>query len=231
MNPLQLYVLAGPNGAGKSTLSETFVSPGTDIFDGDKEMASLRHQYPMTDSGTLYDAANGIVFQKRKEHAITTGNDFAFETNFRTADVMDSVKQFKKAGYQTRLIFIGLPSLTDSLFRVDVRVKAGGHFVDAENVGKNFSGGLENLVNYYDKFSSVDVFESTMEQSSPFKMNALLTIKNGIVTAQAENLPEWVMRLCNEIDKKHEQEIRSQVQEQPKQKKDRGRNGGFELGM
>jgi hypothetical protein len=32
----------------------------------------------MTDSGDLYDAANGIIFQTRKEYAIAAGNDFAF---------------------------------------------------------------------------------------------------------------------------------------------------------
>lgn len=232
MNPLQLYVLAGPNGAGKSTLSETFVPPGTDIFDGDKEIALLRHKYPMTDSGDLYDAANGIIFQTRKEYAIAAGNDFAFETNFRTKEVMESVKQFENAGYETRLIFIGLPTIEDSLSRVQMRVKAGGHFVDADNVGKNFSGGMENLISFYDRFTSVDVFESSMEQESPFKMNSLVTIKYGIITAQAENLPNWVMRLSNEIDSKREQEIRSHIQKQPKHGKNRGqdRDGGMGIG-
>lgn len=232
MNALQLYVLAGPNGAGKSTLSETFVPPGTDIFDGDKEIALLRDKYPMTDSGDLYNAANGIVFQKRKEYAIAAGNDFAFETNFRTKEVMESVRQFEKAGYETRLIFIGLPTIEDSLFRVEMRVKAGGHFVDVDNVGRNFSGGIENLISFYDRFTSVDVFESSMEQESPFKMNSLFTIKNGIITAQAENVPNWVMRLRNEIENKHEQEIRSHIQKQPKQEKNRGqdRDGGMGMG-
>lgn len=66
MKSLQLYVLCGPNGAGKSTPSESFVPPGTDIFDGDREMSILKDQYPMTDSGTLYAAANGVIFQRRK---------------------------------------------------------------------------------------------------------------------------------------------------------------------
>ncbi|WP_113662375.1 AAA family ATPase [Pedobacter nanyangensis] len=195
MRPLQLYVLCGPNGAGKSTLSETFVPPSTDIFDGDREMALLRHQYPMTDSGTLYEAANGIIFDKRKENAITSGSDFAFETNFRTAQVMESVRQFRDAGYETRMIFIGLPSIEASIDRVNMRVKAGGHFVDAENVNKNFTGGLENLVRFYDGFDSVDLLESTIDQNEPFKVAALMTIKNGVVVARAEKLPEWAMKI------------------------------------
>lgn len=231
MRPLQLYVLCGPNGAGKSTLSETFVPPGTDIFDGDREMALLRHQYPMTDSGTLYEAANGIIFDKRKENAITSGSDFAFETNFRTAQVMESVRQFRDAGYETRMIFIGLPSIEASIDRVNMRVKAGGHFVDAENVNKNFTGGLENLVRFYDGFDSVDLLESTIDQNEPFKVAALMTIKNGVVVARAEKLPEWAMKIPKEIERKLQQQIEERLSKGKNVGKGTSRDNGHGFGM
>lgn len=232
MKPLQLYVLSGPNGAGKSTLSETFVPPGTDIFDGDKELAILKHQYPMTDSGTLYDAANSVVFQTRKNKAITAGTDFAFETNFRSKDVMDSVEQFKQSGYQTNLIFIGLPSIEASINRVDMRVKAGGHFVDADNVNKNYTGGLTNLVKFYDQFDSVDILESTIGQNEPFKISSLMTLKKGIITAMAANLPDWVNKIPESIERRHQQQIQAQIDQQKEQKEelkksqDRGKGYG-----
>jgi predicted ABC-type ATPase len=229
MKPLQLYVLSGPNGAGKSTLSGTFVPPGTDIFDGDKEMAILKHQYPMTDSGTLYEAANGIVFQKRKDNAITGRNDFAFETNFRTEEVMDSVRQFKDAGYEVRMIFIGLPSVEASINRVDMRVKAGGHFVDVENVNKNFIGGLKNLTKFYDQFDSVDILESTIGHNEPFKMNSLLTIKKGIISAAIEKLPDWALAIPEAIERKHQIDIQNQIKKEQDTKRDLGneRNKGL----
>lgn len=165
----------------------------------------------MTDSGTLYEAANGVIFQRRKENAIIQGNDFAFETNFRTAQVMESVKQFRDAGYETRMIFIGLPSVEASVNRVNMRVKAGGHFVDAENVNKNFTGGLENLARFYDQFHSVDIFESTIEQNEPFKVAALMTIKNGVMVARAEKLPDWALKIPREIERKLQQEIQDRL--------------------
>ena len=231
MKPLQLYVLCGPNGAGKSTLSETFVPPGTDIFDGDREMALLKHQYPMTDSGTLYEAANGIIFDRRKENAITSGSDFAFETNFRMAQVMESVRQFRDAGYETRMIFIGLPSVEASIDRVNMRVKAGGHFVDAENVNKNFTGGLENLVRFYDQFDSVDLLESTIDQNEPFRMAALMTIKNGVVVARAEKLPEWAMKIPKEIERKLQQQIKEKLSKDANIGKGTSRDNGHGFGI
>lgn len=231
MKPLQLYVLCGPNGAGKSTLSETFVPPGTDIFDGDREMTLLKHQYPMTDSGTLYEAANGIIFDRRKENAITSGSDFAFETNFRTAQVMESVRQFRDAGYETRMIFIGLPSVEASIDRVNMRVKAGGHFVDAENVNKNFAGGLENLVKFYDHFDSLDLLESTIDQNEPFKVAALMTIKNGVVVARAEKLPEWAMKIPKEIERKLQKQIEEKLSKGKNVGKGTSRDNGHGFGM
>jgi len=231
MKPLQLYVLCGPNGAGKSTLSESFVPPGTDVFDGDKEMSILKDQYPMTDSGTLYEAANDVIFQRRKENAIAQGNDFAFETNFRTAQVMESVKQFRDAGYETRMIFIGLPSIEASVNRVNMRVKAGGHFVDTENVNKNFTGGLENLEKFYDQFDSADIFESSIDQNEPFKVAALMTIKDGVLVAKADKLPDWAIKIPQEIERKLQQKIQDKLSNRKHLGKGIDRDNDRGLGM
>jgi predicted ABC-type ATPase len=237
MKPLQLYVLSGPNGAGKSTLSETFVPPGTDIFDGDKELAILKHKYPMTDSGTLYESANEYVFQARKNRAITAGMDFAFETNFRTEEVMKTVAQFKEKGYQINLIFIGLPSVQASINRVDMRVKAGGHFVDAENVNKNYTGGLENLIKFYDRFDTVDIMQSNIGENESFKISSLMTIKQGIITARAQDLPDWVNKILEAIELKHQQKIQAELnlqrekQEKLREAQERGNNLGSGRGI
>jgi predicted ABC-type ATPase len=121
MKQPQLYVFAGPNGAGKSTLSASMLLPGTPIFDGDKEFALLKKEFPSTDSGDLYDAVNGHIFSDWKDKAKSQSMDCAFETNFRSSDVMNSISEFKKSGYQTRLIFFGLDGLEASIERVKLR--------------------------------------------------------------------------------------------------------------
>ncbi|MBB6131655.1 hypothetical protein [Mucilaginibacter lappiensis] len=151
MRTPQLYVFARPNGAGKSTLSATMVPPGTPIFDGDKELALLRKQFPGLDSGNLHDAINGYIYHDWKELAIQSGSDCAFETNFRLPDVMQSVDQFKNSGYEARLIFFGLDYIEVSVDRVAMHIAQVGHHISRENYEK----GLKNIAIYYNGFDSV----------------------------------------------------------------------------
>jgi predicted ABC-type ATPase len=119
MNIPQLFVFAGPNGAGKSTLSATMLAEATPIFDGDKEFAKLKKTFEATDSGTLYNAVNGHIFDDWKNEQLSAKRDCAFETNFRSAEVMDTVNMFKQQGYQTTLIYFGLPEVKDAIERVN----------------------------------------------------------------------------------------------------------------
>ncbi|MEN0094075.1 MAG: zeta toxin family protein [Pedobacter sp.] len=233
MKALELIVLSGPNGAGKSTLSEGYVPPGTDIFDGDKEMAILKHRYPMTDSGTLYEAANGVVFAQRKEQAIRSGNDFAFETNFRSETVMDSVAEFQRNGYRTTLYHIGLPSVEASMNRVDIRVKSGGHFVDPENITQNYERGLENLAKFYDRFDQVNILESEMDQEVPFRMSALMRIEKGIITYKIDQLPEWAQKIVEVVGQRKQSEIDQRLRNvtDVRPSKERGRDKGNDFGL
>ena len=111
----QLFVFAGPNGAGKSTLSATMLPLGTPVFDGDKELALLRKQFAGIDSGNLYDAVTGHIFPDWKNEMQAKHIDCAVETNFRSADVINTVNEFKNKGYEAQLIYFGLDSLEASV--------------------------------------------------------------------------------------------------------------------
>ena len=112
-----------------------------------------------------------------------------------------------------------------------MRVKAGGHFVDADNVNKNYTGGLTNLVKFYDQFDSVDILESTIDQNEPFKISSLMTLKKGIITAMAANLPDWVNNIPIAIERKHQQQIQAQIDQQEELKKSQDRGKGYGGGI
>jgi predicted ABC-type ATPase len=200
MKQPQLYVFAGPNGAGKSTLSASMLLPDTPIFDGDKEFALLKKQFPSTDSGNLYEAVNGHIFSVWKDKAKTLSVDCAFETNFRSSEVMNSVAEFKKSGYQTRLIFFGLDSLEASIERVKLRVASGGHQVSLDNIKANYEMGLENLTKFYHDFHSVHIVKSFASNELDNKLTSYLTIENGSVKEQAELIPNWANELIKVIE-------------------------------
>ena len=187
-----LYVFAGPNGAGKSTLSSSLVPEGTPIFDGDKEFALLKRSFANTDSATLFDAVNGHIFEDWKAKQLKTNAVCAFETNFRSAQVMDSVTQFKQNDYETRLLFFGLDSVEAAIQRVAIRVSLGGHNVSLENIKANYKEGLKNLGAYYKAFDQVEIWQNFRYDEPTMTAQPLLKIEKGSITEKLEELPTWL---------------------------------------
>lgn len=192
MNTPELFVFAGPNGAGKSTLSATMLAEGTPIFDGDKVFAQLKITYDTTDSGTLYDAVNGHIFEDWKRDQLKNKRDCAFETNFRSPQVMNTVKEFQQHGYRTILLWFGLSDLQEAYKRVDLRVAKGGHFVSIENIQANFSEGLRNLELYFREFNEVHFYQNISPDAERLDMSPLISTRDGNVISQAMWTPDWL---------------------------------------
>jgi len=186
----ELYVIAGPNGSGKTTFSADLVPPGIAIFDGDKELLQLQQKFTGTDPSRLMEYINEEYFPEKKEAAIRSRTDFAFETNFATSDVMQTAKLFKSAGYETNLIYIGLASVQDALQRVDLRVRKGGHFVTAENIRTNYEAGIHNLQAHIRDFDRSLIYDDT-GKSKQSLLRILYKIQNGILREKAPNIPQW----------------------------------------
>jgi predicted ABC-type ATPase len=198
MNP-QLYVFAGPNGAGKSTLSASMLDEGTPVFDGDKEFARLRQLFDTTDSGDLYDAVNGHVFDNWKTAQIELKRDCAFETNFRSAEVMNSVNLFKQQGYEVHLLFFGLETIVASVDRVKLRVAGGGHFVSLENIKANYTEGLKNLGRFFRDFDSVSLLHNFAARANEAQIKPVMKIEKGLVIEQAAGQPDWVQQFTKKF--------------------------------
>jgi predicted ABC-type ATPase len=190
----QLYVFAGPNGAGKSSFSGFLLGPGIPIFDGDKEFAKLKQRFNGTDSSNLYDAVNGPVFDHWKQLQLSTKADCAFETNFRSAAVMNTIRQFADNGYETNMYFFGLESIQAASERVRLRVAEGGHDVSLENIKANYDEGLKNLQAYFGDFDRVYLFQNFAGINEPALLTPLMHINKGQIVERATNLPDWVAR-------------------------------------
>lgn len=188
----QLMVFAGPNGAGKSTLSATMLADGTPIFDGDKEFAKLKQRFDATDSGTLYDAVNGHIFEAWKNEQLLAKSDCAFETNFRSVAVMNTVSQFKRQGYETTLFWFALPEIKDAIERVELRVLSGGHQVSLENIKTNFTEGLKNLKQFFKDFDHVRFYQNIAQANNELEISHYLTLEKGMIIKQTATLPDWL---------------------------------------
>jgi len=189
-----LYVIAGPNGAGKSTVSRDLLSPDVEIFDGDKEFARLEQSYPDIDPVHLHMVVLEDLFEERKAAAIQGKYDFAYETNFSSEKAIQTPQQFRQAGYDLNLIYIGLSNEKNAIERVSFRVKMGGHQVEADQILTNYRDGLSNLEKYIGYFDKARVYHSVraLEMRPP---RLLYAFEKGTLLRQQQPIPKWARHL------------------------------------
>jgi len=191
-NPV-LFIVAGPNGSGKSLFSKEFTESEIEIFDGDKHMAALLKKYPETGSEALWSYINENIFEEQKQRAFKAHVNFVFETNFSSPDPMKTAREFKKAGYEIYLLFMGLNSLAESIKRVAYRVAKGGHSVTEESIRYNFEFGYKNLYEHVTEFDIVILFDNGVALiDEPVEPEEILQIIKGKVYLKVKNYPARV---------------------------------------
>ena len=186
-NP-QLLFVAGPNGAGKSTFSKELSEPGAVIFDVDKVVLRIEAQLPNMPKKQVYEEATQEFF-KQATAAVKDNRHFTLETNFRDEGLADIVAQFKGYGYTTNLIYLTLESIDQSVFRVNQRVKNGGHFVDLKTIEQNYKLGLQYLEKFADRFDNLEVVNASGDFA---KMRSLLSVQEKQLVYLNEDLPDWI---------------------------------------
>jgi predicted ABC-type ATPase len=191
-NPV-LFIVAGPNGSGKSLFSNELTISDLVVFDGDKHMATLIKKYPETGSDALWSFINENIFEDQKQKAIESRLNYAFETNFSSDNPMKTAREFKKAGYDIHLVFMGLNSLEESIERVAFRVRKGGHKVSEESIRYNYEFGYKNLYKYVTEFDSVILFDNGIALiEEPVIPHEILQITKGKIYLRIKDYPDWV---------------------------------------
>jgi len=199
-----LFIIAGPNGSGKSLFSTTITQLKSEVFDGDKHLATLKKSFPEIGSDVLLDRVNDGLFAAAKEEAIYKNEDFAFETNFVADDPLFSMRQFKEAGYEIHLIYMGMSSVEDCIQRVSLRVKKGGHKVPEPSIIHNYKTGYKNLYKYYSEFNSVTLIDNPIALDEIYQVPVkLLLFKNETLYVEDVDLPDWVIKFIEHIQKQY----------------------------
>ncbi len=144
---LELVVLAGPNGAGKSTLAPWLLRDGwgiRDFVNADEIAKGLSGFQPET----VALQAGRLMWERLEELAVNR-KSFAFETTLASRTYAPWIVKRHAEGYQTRLVFIWLPSAEMAIQRVTDRVRVGGHHIPNDVIRRRYAGGLRNLFELY----------------------------------------------------------------------------------
>ena len=143
----RIIIIAGPNGAGKTTFAREYLLKEAhcpDFVNVDLIAAGLS---PFDPDRAAIRA--GRIMLAEIQRRVRKGESFAFETTLSGHVYARMIPQWRTAGYQVRLIFLGLPGPEFAIARVATRVAQGGHNVASAVVRRRFEAGLRNLENIY----------------------------------------------------------------------------------
>lgn len=94
---------------------------------------------------------------------------------------------------------MGLDSVEASIERVKLRVAKGGHAVPLEYININYTESLTNLRKFYNRFTSVHLYQNLQRLNDDYEMVPLMTIINGQITEENEQPPYWAQQLLQII--------------------------------
>ena len=140
-------IIAGPNGAGKTTFALRYLPTlaGCRRFvNADLIAAGLS---PLAPDREL--AAASRLFLREIELAISSDQDFAFETTLSGRSYLHMIERLRKTGWQVELIYLALPNAEISRLRVEERVAHGGHNIPLTDIARSFPRSLHNLLHVF----------------------------------------------------------------------------------
>lgn len=129
----RLDLVVGPNGAGKSTFVELTLAPlltGSAFVNAD-EIAKRR--WPHAPAEHSYEAAR--IASDTRLKLIELGESFIAETVFSHPSKLQLIDTAQAAGYTVVMHVVMIPEDL-AVLRVQHRVRAGGHHVPEEKIGR-----------------------------------------------------------------------------------------------
>ncbi len=163
-----LILIAGPNGAGKTTFASEILT--TDLkgvrFVNAGEIA--RGLSPFDPPSVALKA--GRILLEEVDELIGSGTSFALESKLSGRAHVQPLGRAKSAGFRVVPHFPWLPSPKESIARVRIRVKKGGHFVPSEDIRRRYPRILDNLANRHPPLADEWFFWNA--QDSPLRLLA-----------------------------------------------------------
>ena len=145
--PPYVFLIAGPNGAGKSTFAMEFLPNGIqclNFMNADLIAAGLS---PFAPNRVAVTAGRMLITQIKE--CVRRRETLAIETTLSGRMYARLIPEWRRMGYQVKLIFLRLPNPEFARRRVALRVKQGGHSVEGRDIDRRFFRGLEMLNSTY----------------------------------------------------------------------------------
>lgn len=153
----EVVVFAGPNGSGKSTFTE-LLKPLVDYINADEIKKTLK----------CSDLEAAQRAERQREDHITNMEEFCFETVLSTDRNLKLLQRAKEKGYFIRCYYILTADPNINVFRVKLRVAAGGHDVPEEKIISRYDKALDLVKELVKLCDICHIYDNSEEK--PFRI-------------------------------------------------------------
>ena len=153
------------------------------MIDPDAEARKIRPEEP-----ELAAVAAGKQAIKLARNYVNNNQSFAVETTLSGNTYLKMMRDAKRKGWQVNLIYIGIDNVEVDIDRVAQRVASGGHDVPIEDIRRRYKRSLENLPIALQLVDNASIYDN----STPEGHQNLLTIEDGRISRQVQELPQWL---------------------------------------
>ena len=179
-------IIGGVNGVGKSSFTGVLKERTADlgvIIDVDRITAELGGN-PL---------AGGKAALAMIRDCIDRNVSFTQETTLSGYKTEATAKEVKELGYHVRMFYVGLDTLSESLVRIDNRVKRGGHNITKDDVQRRFSGRWEAVAKVLPYCDEAEFYDND---------NGFVKVAeycNGELRTVGNHVPNWLSELQNHL--------------------------------
>ncbi len=191
---MKLYtIIGGVNGVGKSSFTGVLKGQRSDlgqIIDVDKITAQL--------GGNTLEGGKEAV--RRIDACIEKGFSFTQETTLSGYRTERTARKAREAGYSVRLYYVGLNTASESLERIQNRVRRGGHDIAQDDVLRRFEGRWEAVVKVLPYCDTAEFYDND---------NGFVQVaeyRNGELILAGDHQPRWIAELQEYLKHTHSTE-------------------------
>ncbi|MDY0747454.1 hypothetical protein SNE35_23320 [Paucibacter sp. R3-3] len=157
--PARIFVLSGVDGAGKSSIGgASLLQHGVSFYDPDEQARELQAGNPDL-SHEEAGAQAGELGRRGLERALSSGEQFFFETTLAAHTLASLLMSGARAGAEINVWFAGLATPELHL----ERVRSGGQQVAEAKIRQRYLSSLQNLVELMPHLWTLAVFDNSVE--------------------------------------------------------------------
>lgn len=162
----EIIIVAGPNGAGKTSFASQYLANEQDVYYVNAD--EIARKLPNNS-----DFRAGRKMLQRITELTQLKADFVIETTLASLTYAKKIPLWQSQGYKVVLLYVRLPSVEHSIYRVRNRVKDGGHDIPEASIRRRFPRSLDYLEKIYkpvvDEWYIFDSLEGRFEPAESWK--------------------------------------------------------------